>query len=139
MGNITMKKRFMIYIVALSAFLAAGSLCARADQVDTVISRAYEDLLNRKPDPSGLRRYHIKMIDDGWSEEDVRKDIRSSQEYRGKGVDDVIRRAYEDLLDRKADSAGFNFYKKQMIDKGWSERDVRDALRNSEEYKKKHR
>lgn len=134
-----MKKRFMIYIVALSAFLAAGSLCARADQVDTVISRAYEDLLNRKPDPSGLRRYHIKMIDDGWSEEDVRKDIRSSQEYRGKGVDDVIRRAYEDLLDRKADSAGFNFYKKQMIDKGWSERDVRDALRNSEEYKKKHR
>lgn len=134
-----MKKRFMICIVALSAFLAAGSLCARADQVDTVISRAYEDLLNRKPDPSGLRRYHIKMIDEGWSEEDVRKDIRSSQEYRGKGVDDVIRRAYEDLLDRKADSAGFNFYKKQMIDKGWSERDVRDALRNSEEYKKKHR
>lgn len=134
-----MKKRFMICIVALSAFLAAGSLCARADQVDTVISRAYEDLLNRKPDPSGLRRYHIKMIDEGWSEEDVRKDIRSSQEYRGKGVDDVIRRAYEDLLDRKADSAGFNFYKKQMIDKGWSERDVRDALRNSEEYKKKNR
>lgn len=133
-----MKRKIFILAVAAVALAGIWVPSARADRYDDEITRAYQDLLGRKPDPAGLTRYHIKMIDEGWSQEDVRRDIRSSQEYRSKGVDEVINRAYQDLLGRRADSSGFNFYKKKMVEDGWSERDVRNGIRESEEYKKKN-
>jgi hypothetical protein len=50
--------------------------------VDRIIERAYEDLLEREPDPAGFREYRRRMLDDGWSDADVREAIRRSPEYR---------------------------------------------------------
>ena len=106
--------------------------------VDTIITRAYEDILGRKPDPDGMRNYRCRMIDDGWSERDVRNDLRDSKEYRSVDYDTVITRAYEDLLGRKPDPGGMANYRRLMKDEGWDEDDVRHALKKSDEYRSKH-
>ena len=107
----------------------------RQADVDVVIKRAYQDLLGRAPDAAGLRYYHGAMIDQGWTERMVRDHIRRGEEFRREGADRVIRRAYQDLLGREPDENGLRNYRKQMIDHDWSEVEVRDNIRRSEEYR----
>ena len=106
---------------------------------DVVIRRAYQDLFGREPDAGGLRNYRGLMIDQGWTEQMVRDHLRHSDEFRRDGVDKIIRRAYLDVLGREADPSGLNQYRKAIIDKGWTEGDVRDDLRRSEEFKNRGR
>ena len=49
---------------------------------DRVVRRAYEAILHREPDTEGLRNYRRLMIDEGWTEHDVREAPRNSPEYR---------------------------------------------------------
>ncbi len=100
---------------------------------DVVIRRVYQDLLGRAPDAGGLRRAHL--IDQGRTEQMVRDHVRHSDEFRREGVDKIIRRAYLDVLGREVDPSGLNQYRKAIIDKGWTEGDVRDDLRRSAEFK----
>jgi hypothetical protein len=53
-------------------------------------------------------------------------------------ADRVVRRAYRDLLDREPDSAGLRLYRDRIEDDGWSEAQVRAALRDSPEYRQKN-
>lgn len=112
---------------------------AWAQDYELIITRAYEDILGRKPDQGGLRNYRAKMIDENWSERDVRDDLRKSGEYRTKGVDLVIKRAYQDLLNRDPDRGGMENYRKRMLDENWDERKVREDIRKSDEYRRKNR
>ena len=103
---------------------------------DVIVRRAYEDVLNRDPDKNGLRTYRSKIIDDRWSEQDVRSDLRKSAERAGRtpaAADVIIRRAYQDVLGRDPDSAGLATYRAKLINENWSERDVRSALKSSSE------
>ncbi len=102
---------------------------------DVVIRRVYQDLFGREPDAIGFRSYRSLMIDQGWTEQMVRDHVRHSDEFRRDGVDKIIRRAYLEVLGRGVDPSGFNQYRKAIIDKGWTEGDVRDDLRRSTEYK----
>jgi TorA maturation chaperone TorD len=107
-------------------------------QPETIIRRAYRDILGRDPDTEGLRTYRSKMIDQGWSEQDVRESLRSSPEYtsgtvRNASADRIIRRAYQDILNREPDSAGLETYRRNIVERGWDEQDVRTALRRSSE------
>jgi hypothetical protein len=103
---------------------------------EVIIKRAYGDLLGRDPDPAGLKDYRGLIIDQGWNERMVRDNIRRSGEFRGEGADRIIRRAYRDVLEREPDPTGLKDYRRKLLEKDWTEGDVRDALRNSEEYKK---
>lgn len=47
----------------------------------------------------------------------------------------VIRRAYQDILEREPDEQGMRHYRSLIIDRGWTERQVREALRDSDEYR----
>lgn len=108
----------------------------RSDDPDAIVRRAYEDILNREPDQEGLRLYRSKIIDENWSEKDVRSALRNSREYKGQtpaSADVIIRRAYQDILGREPDQAGLATYRSKLIDEGWSERDVRSDLKNSSE------
>ncbi len=103
---------------------------------DVIVRRAYEDILNRAPDKEGLRTYRSRIIDDRWSEQDVRSDLRKSAERAGRtpaAADVIIRRAYQDVLGRDPDSAGLATYRAKIINENWSERDVRSALKSSSE------
>lgn len=103
---------------------------------DAIVRRAYQDILNRDPDQEGLRTYRSKIIDENWTEKDVRNDLRKSAERAGRTpelADGVVRRAYQDILGRDPDDAGLRLYRNKIVYEGWSERDVRSDLKGSSE------
>lgn len=104
---------------------------------DPIIRRAYIDILTREPDESGLRHYRGLIIDQGWTERMVRDNLRRSDEFRRDGADRIIRQAYLDLLGREPDPSGLKQYRWALIEKDWTEGDVRDALRKSDEFRLK--
>ena len=98
--------------------------------------RAYEDILNREPDKEGLRLYRSRLIDDNWSEKDVRNDLRKSLEHaqvKSESAEQIVRRAYQDILGRDPDREGMATYRAKLQNEGWSERDVRSDLKKSAE------
>ena len=108
---------------------------------DRIIRRAYQDILQREPDTQGLRHYRIEMIDNGWTEQDVRRALRTSAEHdrvREQSADRVVRRAYQDILGRQPDQRGLVQYRNEILKNGWTDRQVREALRKSPEYRQKN-
>ena len=108
----------------------------RSSDPDQIVRRAYEDILNREPDQEGLRVYRSRIIDDKWSEKDVRDSLRKSLEHanqNSESVDKIIQRAYQDILGREPDRAGLVTYRSKIQNEGWSERDVRSDLKKSSE------
>jgi TorA maturation chaperone TorD len=111
------------------------------DREDDAIRRAFRSVLNREPTNGELRRYRNLMEDENWSEADVRRDLGSRSDYyrystnrRTMRPDAIVRRAYQDILGRDPDPEGLRTYRSNIIDRGWTEQDVREALRNSPEY-----
>jgi hypothetical protein len=112
-----------------------------SQNVNRVIRRAYLDILQREPDPTGLRHWRSRMIDDGWSEQQVREALRTSPENRQQRVTDrqataeeIVRRAYLSVLNREPD-AGSRGYVDRVLHDNWSQRDVERELRRSREYR----
>src|SRR5215203_1226544 len=136
--------------VALAGALAmAGSagpafaqqmLLAQAGSADAAIARSFRSVVGREPSARELLRYRTLMIRNGWSEADVRSDLAARTDYRkyrndtGTGPNAAIRDAYQDILGREPDPEGLRSYREKMVREGWSEQEVRDALRNSGEY-----
>jgi hypothetical protein len=110
----------------------------RPVDVDVAIKRAFNDLLGREPGPDGLRDYRSRMIEQNWTEAMVRDHLRQSDEFRREGVDRIIRRAYQDVLGREPDPSGLKQFRWTLEEKNWTETDVRDALRKSDEYRRKN-
>ena len=113
----------------------------KVEDPDRVVRRAYEDILNREPDAEGLRLYRSRMIDQDWTEQDVREALRKSPEYAqrsSESADKMIRRAYQDVLGREPDTNGLYSYRNKVLNQGWDEHDVREALRKSSEYRQKN-
>ena len=109
----------------------------RGRQADVIIERAYRDLLERAPDPAGRDNYR-RRIEQGWSEEQVRASIRSSVEYRVDLPDAKTKRAYLNVLGREADKSGIESYRKKLVDRGWTQRDVENDLRRSPEFRNRN-
>lgn len=63
---------------------------------------------------------------------DARRDRRSEVD-----PDRIVRRAYQDILEREPDTPGLRLYRSRIIDDGWTEEKVREALRKSPEYREK--
>ena len=115
----------------------------RGPDPDVIVRRAYQDILQREPDPVGLRVYRSHIIDDGWTEEQVRAELRSSPEYRElttmtrPKAQEIVRRAYLAVLKREPDAAGAEGYINQVLRNKWTQADVERELRKSPEYRKK--
>ena len=56
----------------------------RNEAAELIVRRAYREVLGREADPGGLRQYTWAVRDKGWTESDVRDDLRKSAEYRNK-------------------------------------------------------
>lgn len=102
---------------------------------DAMIKTAYLDMLGRKADPEGLVYYRGLVIDQGWTDRMIREHMRISDEYRLKKIDPIITRAYRDILGRDPDPEGFAAYRNVMLKRDWTEQQMRDALRGSQEYR----
>jgi TorA maturation chaperone TorD len=112
----------------------------RQQDPDRVVRRAYQDILHREPDTEGLRLYRSRMIDEDWTEQDVREALRKSPEYdrrSSESADKIVRRAYQDILGREPDTNGLYAYRNTVLNQGWDEHDVREALRKSPEFRQK--
>jgi hypothetical protein len=110
-------------------------------EVDRIITRAYQAILDRDPDTQGMREYRRRMLDDGWTERQVRDALRRSnekEELSDSQIDQMITRAYRDVLGRAPDGSGLANFRSQVKSKGWTEADVRTALRDSAEYREKN-
>jgi hypothetical protein len=115
-----------------------------------IVRRAYRDILDRQPDAEGLRHYRSRVIDDGWTEAQVRQDLRNSPEYRDEttangqlgltraSAENVVRRAYRAVLNREPDPASEGYVEHVLRD-GWTQRDVEQDLRRSAEYRNRVR
>jgi hypothetical protein len=114
----------------------------RREDPDVLVRRAYQDILQRDPDPAGLRIYRSHVIDDGWTEEQVRSALRSSPEFRElttmtpAKAREVVRRAYLAVLQREPDAGAQGYINHVLRDK-WSQQDVEQELRKSPEYRNK--
>jgi hypothetical protein len=114
----------------------------RGDDADRAVRRAYLDILDREPDSAGTRLYRSRMLDDDWSEQDVREALRKSPEYREKNTmtrqkaEEIVGRAYRSVLNREPDSGSRGYVDRVMRDK-WSQSDVERELRKSPEYRRK--
>jgi TorA maturation chaperone TorD len=113
----------------------------RVEDPDRIVRRAYQDILHREPDPEGLRLYRSRIIDDNWTEYQVREALRKSPEHAqrsSESADKIVRRAYQDILGREPDTNGLYSYRNKVLNQGWDEHDVREALRKSPEYRQKN-
>ncbi len=126
--------------VHLALDLNGVALAQDDESADRAIERAFRAVLDREPSSTERRRYRLLMRENEWGEVDVRRDLSERPDYRRfskeRGVEPeaVIRKAYQDILGRDPDSEGVRTYRSKMIDEGWSEREVREALRRSEEH-----
>jgi hypothetical protein len=109
---------------------------ARGTNADEAIRRAYREVLGRDPDASGLAHYRSRWRD-GWTQGQIRDDLRRSHEGRDSNIRNAITRAYRDVLGREPDPAGYANYERLMREKGFSERDVRQALMSGDEYRQR--
>jgi len=125
-----------------------GGFGGRGNDADRIVRRAYEDILNREPDEQGRRLYRSRIIDEGWTEQQVREALRNSPEYRtnagGKNAGgnrtmtreratDIVRRAYQNVLNREPDPAAEGYVGQVM--QGATQADVERELRRSAEYR----
>lgn len=101
---------------------------------DKIIERAYLDVLQRPVDPSGLRSYRQHMIEDRWSDQDVRRALRESEEFR-QLAGNIVMKVYRDLLDRAPSSSEARMYRNRMVRDRWTEEDVRSAVKQTPEYR----
>jgi hypothetical protein len=106
---------------------------------DAILQRAFLDLLGREPDPAGLGGYRSLIIDQGWTEAMVRDNIRRGDEFRNEGANRIIKRAYLDVLGREPDPQGLRHYRHLLLEKNWTENDVRAELRKSDEFRRSGR
>ncbi len=109
----------------------------RERDLDGVIRRTYLDLLGHEPDDRAVRFYRGEIADRNWTDRMVRDRIRHGDEFRREVADRIVRRAYEDLLKREPDEQGLRDYRKAIIEQEWTEKEVRDSLRHSDEYRRK--
>ncbi len=56
----------------------------RNEAAELIVRRAYREVLGREVDPSGLKHYSWEVREKGWTESDVRDDLRKSAEFRNK-------------------------------------------------------
>jgi hypothetical protein len=111
---------------------------------ELIVRRAYQDILERDPDPAGMRVYRSHIIDDGWTEQQVRDELRRSPEYREKNTmtrakaAEIVRQAYLTVLNREPDPGSRGFvdavFRKQM-----TREELERELRNSSEYRNRNR
>jgi len=106
---------------------------------DKAIRAAFQDLLGREPNAGELREIRGRFIDGGWNERMLRDYLRSEDRYRSETANFIIRQAYLDVLGREPDANGLNSYRKKVLERNWTENDVKDDLRKSAEYRNKHR
>lgn len=112
-------------------------------EAERIVRDSYREVLGREPDP-GSRGWVGKVLYDRWTKQDVVQALINSDEYRRRSpmkqeeAERIVRRAYLDVLGREPDPGSRGWVEKVLKDH-WTADDVVRALRDSEEYRRRHR
>jgi hypothetical protein len=74
-------------------------------------------------------------LKEGWSENDLRAELRRSDEAKDRLAREIVTRAYRELLGRDPDPSGLETYTGFIRKKGWTDQRVRETLKASDEYR----
>ena len=134
-----MKMKWIVscLLVSVLSVFSTQALAMNSEKATQVVTAAYQDLLGREPDAAGMRTWRTKLVDEGWTEERLRKELKKSAEYKNHHADKIITAAYEDLLGREPDETGKKFLREKIVEKNWGDKAVRNWIKKSDEYKKK--
>jgi hypothetical protein len=129
-----------IAAAGLFAPAPAGATALQIGRTDDAVVRAFQAVLRRNPSERELRRYSTLAELNGWNETDIRRDLEERSDYwrssnRNWRPEAAIRDAYQDVLGRDPDPEGLRHYRDRIRLEGWTEQDVREALRKSDEYR----
>ena len=113
----------------------ANSYEALYERNSKIVTRAYEDLLDRTPSDSERDHYVDAMYKHKWDERKMRDAIRESQEFQYTRPRRMIEEAYREVLLREADSRAYEGLRKEIVKHGWTLEKVKDHLRKSAEYR----
>lgn len=102
-----------------------------------LVTRVYAELFGAPPDASTLDEYVALVESRGLGEAGLRTELRRTRAYRERDAAEAVRRAYRELLRRDPDESGLATYTRLMVDEGWSEARVREALRRSDEFRQR--
>ncbi len=108
------------------------------EKIEKIVFVTFQDILGRKPDPGELSDFRGRFLDQGWTEGMLRDHLHTEERYRIELADKIIKRAYLDVLGREADPGGIKTYRRNLLERKWTEGDVKDDLRKSAEYRSKH-
>lgn len=130
-------------ISALRVELAPGGHSRGPDRpdfsrVDQMIHRAYRDVLGREADDGGVRVYRRHLLEDRWTEAQLRHSLRESDEFRQR-ADRIITKAYRELLDRDPSERERRTHRQRMVRDGWGDGEVRQAIRRTDEFRMRSR
>jgi hypothetical protein len=103
----------------------------RVDLPDAKTKRAYQKILGREADPSGIESYRKKLVDRGWKEKDVEEDLRRSAEFRNRPVDEIVRRVFREIHGRDPDPDSLARFSRQVREQNLSEAEFRAQLKPS--------
>jgi hypothetical protein len=70
----------------------------------------------------------------GMTEPEFRAELHRSREGAEHRARETVTRSYREVLHREPDLAGLENYTRMIVQKGWSESKVREALRSGDEY-----
>ena len=132
-----MRRLCLLVCIGAWSLSLLPALAISSEEATKAVTSAYQDILGREPDKEGLRIYRSKMVDDGWTEKQVRNTLKKSTENKQEDVDAIIKRAYQDILGRDPDKEGLKLYREKMLDDGWGEKKLRETLKKSPEAKHK--
>ena len=101
----------------------------REPEPNELVRRAFQDLLGREPNSQDLRYFRTLILEQNWNDRMVRDQLRQWDEYRREGVNRLIRRTYQEVLRREPEPRDLEFYRRNLLEKDWTEADLRDDLR----------
>ncbi len=99
---------------------------------ERAVRAAYRDFLGREADNDGLRFYSGRLLDAGWSLDQLKDVFRRSTEFKQRDLGAIIRRVYADELGREPDPSGVASYTRGLS-RGMTEPEFRAELRRSRE------
>jgi len=103
-------------------------------EADRAIQAAFRDLLGREVDYDGLQNYRRRLLDQGWSDSQLRSALRDSGEFKNRDFDGMVRKAYTDLLGHDPSPADLSHHRRRLQE-GLADGDLRADLKRSDEFK----
>ena len=113
------------------------------NNIESQITELYIATFNRAPDADGLN-YWVEQYKNGMSLEDIAKSFFEQKEtqnmYGDNDLDSFIESVYENVLDRKADSAGLEYWRGEL-EKGHISKDkfILAIINGAKEHENDHR